>query len=81
MIGNEVIAMTERLDVIWNEKKQRVDEPALVRKNIQRILNEWKTLKRVQLQSGKTEDYPEIAFLNKKIQEFEKDLRTLQTNS
>nr|WP_319490012.1 hypothetical protein [uncultured Caproiciproducens sp.] len=73
--------MTKHLNITIKKEKEQMDESSLVIRNIQKILNGFETSRKMQLQSGKADDNPEIIFINKKIHEFEKDLQTLKANS
>jgi hypothetical protein len=70
--------MTNNVNINW--KMEKTDECSRVMRNTKKSLNGFKTFKKIQLQSGKTDDNPEVVFINKKIQEFEKDLQTLKIN-
>jgi hypothetical protein len=78
---DEVMVMTKYLNSSSNTEKEQTDETLRVIRKIQKMLNGFETFRKMQLQSGKAEDNPEIIFINKKIHEFEKDLQTLKANS
>lgn len=61
-------------------EEEQIEEFSSLMKNTQIMLNCFHEFKNAQIQSGKPADHPEIAFINKKIQEFEKDLQTLKIN-
>ena len=71
---DEVIVMAIKTE------KERMDESLRVTRNTQKMLNRFETFRKIQLQSGKADDNPEIIFISKKIHEFEKDLQTLKAN-
>ena len=77
---NEVMVMINYLNTTMKTEKEQHDESLRVMQHTKKMLNGFQTFRKIQLQSGKTEDNPEIAFINKKIQEFEKDLQTLKIN-
>ena len=72
--------MTNYVNRTLKAEKEQIEEFSSLMRNTQIMLNCFQEFKKTQLQTGKTADHPEIAFINKKIQEFEKDLQTLNIN-
>lgn len=68
--------MTFRTTVMM--ENGQVDELLRVMSNTQNMLKIFKAYKIIQLRSGKTDDSPEIIYIDKKIREFENDFQILR---
>lgn len=67
--------MAKPLNISLRVSEDKTNEFLSIPRDTQAMLERFKRLRKAELLSGKKESDSDIAFLNKKIAEFEKDLK------
>lgn len=72
--GTKMAVMTKPLNMSLRVSEEKTKEFLSITRDTPAMLKRFKSLKKMELLSGKSETDPDVEFLNEKIREFEKEL-------
>jgi len=73
--GSNMAVMAKPLNISLRVREDKTDEFLNIHRDTSAMLKRFKRLRKVELTLGKPASDPEIVFLDKKIQEFENELK------